>query len=222
MNLKGSKGLRKTAAERGYEGAILDRLPPGQVLTTKWPVLHEGDIPEFNPDTWRFTTSGLVANPLSLSWSDFNALKPFEDVSDFHCVTRWSKLDNHWKGVAVKTILDLTRPASEVKHVTIHCYGGYTTNLPLHEFADADALFATMHNGQALEPEHGGPMRLVVPKLYAWKSAKWVSGVEFMAQDRRGFWEVRGYHNHADPWKEERYSWQESGNSDDNFTPDSK
>ncbi len=152
---------------------------------------------------------GLIAEPRYFNYQQFRALPQTRMVADFHCVTAWSRLDNIWEGVTSKDLLAMVKLAPSVSHVIIHCDGGYTTNLPLADFADDDVILAHRHDGRDLEPDHGWPLRLVVPKLYAWKSAKWVRGIEFADEDRRGFWEVRGYHNHADPWKEERYSYQE-------------
>jgi len=179
-------------------------------LVTNWPVLHEGQTPEF-PDTWRLTLSGAVEQEVSIDWAAFKALPTIETVEDFHCVTTWSRYDNRWAGVAVAEILALVRPLPEARHVTLHCYDqtGYTTNMSLHDFSRASNLFATTHDGQPLAPDHGGPIRFVCHHLYAWKSAKWVCGVEFRTDDKRGYWEERGYHNHADPWLEERYVYQE-------------
>jgi DMSO/TMAO reductase YedYZ molybdopterin-dependent catalytic subunit len=185
------------------------RVPPGQTLTDKFPVLSYGATPRFIPQNWDFKVVGLVENDLRFSYEEFRALPQSKLVADFHCVTTWSRLDNQWEGVKVRNLMKLVKLKPQVRHVVIHCDGGYTTNLPLEEFLDADVILAHRHDGRDLAPDHGWPLRLVVPKLYAWKSAKWVRGLEFTELDQRGFWEVRGYHNHADPWKEERYSFQE-------------
>jgi len=192
-------------------GMFEERTPPGQTLTDKWPVLHYASVPHPDMAQWRFRTKGLVARPLELSWEQFRALPRVTLTSDFHCVTAWSRLDNTWEGVRFSTIVAETRPQASAKHCLLHGLDGYTTNLPLRALTDDDVLFAWSWQGKALEPEHGGPLRLVVPKLYAWKSAKWVCAVEFLEHDRRGFWEERGYHNRANPWREERYSYQETG-----------
>jgi DMSO/TMAO reductase YedYZ molybdopterin-dependent catalytic subunit len=181
------------------------RLPPGQSLTLKWPVLHYADVPRFDPDTWEFRTSGLVEAPLKLSWKEFLALPMIQVTSDFHCVTRWSRFDNHWEGVSFRTIFDQTRPKSEATHVMVYSAEGYATNVPLIDLLEDNVLLALKHDGEPLTAEHGGPMRLIVPKLYAWKSAKWVRGFEFLAQDRAGFWEQNGYHMYGDPFKEQRF-----------------
>lgn len=185
------------------------RVPPGQYLTEKFPVLSYGPTPRFNPEKWDFRVFGMVEEPLRFSYNEFLALPHAKQVADFHCVTTWSRLDNEWEGVKIADLMARVRLKPAVTHVIIHCDGGYTTNLPLHEFLDDDVMLARRHDGHDLEPDHGWPLRLIVPKLYAWKSAKWVRAIEFAHADRRGFWEVRGYHNHADPWKEERYSFQE-------------
>jgi DMSO/TMAO reductase YedYZ molybdopterin-dependent catalytic subunit len=182
------------------------RLPPGQSLTLKWPVLHYADVPRFDPEIWEFQTSGLVGAPLRLAWKEFLALPRVQVSSDFHCVTRWSRFDNHWEGVPFRTISELTRPAPEARHVMFHTSEGYATNVPLSDLLAGDVLFALKHDGEPLTPEHGGPMRLVVPKLYGWKSAKWVRGLEFLSEDRAGFWEQNGYHMHADPFKKQRFN----------------
>jgi DMSO/TMAO reductase YedYZ molybdopterin-dependent catalytic subunit len=188
---------------------IEKRVPPGQFLTDKFPVLTYGATPRFNPDKWDFRVMGLVEEPLRLSYNEFRALPRIKQVSDFHCVTTWSRLDNEWEGISVKELMERVRLKPEAKFVIVHCDGGYTTNLPLSEFLDDGVMLADRHDGRDLDPEHGFPLRLIVPKLYGWKSAKWVRAIEVSAEDRRGFWEVRGYHNHADPWTEERYSFQE-------------
>ncbi|MFH1560336.1 MAG: sulfite oxidase-like oxidoreductase [Chloroflexota bacterium] len=179
--------------------------PPGQFVTEKFPVLTYGDTPTIDLKVWRFRIFGLVEEEMALSWEDFMGLPQIAVTADFHCVTQWSRLDNLWEGVSFKEVVKLTRVKPEARYVTFHCYGGYTTSLPLDLLMDDDVLFAHRHDGKPLTPEHGGPMRIVVPKRYAWKSAKWVNGLELMAQDKAGFWEQRGYNNNADPWKEERF-----------------
>jgi DMSO/TMAO reductase YedYZ molybdopterin-dependent catalytic subunit len=182
------------------------RLPAGQVATLKWPVLHYADVPTFDPATWDFRTSGLVETPLRLSWEEFLKLPRTEVTADFHCVTRWSRFDNRWEGVPFRAVYGLTRPKPEATHVLVHASEGYTTNVPLRDLLEDNVLFALKHDGEPLTAEHGGPLRLVVPKLYAWKSAKWVRGLEFRPHDRPGFWEQNGYHMYGDPWKEQRYA----------------
>jgi DMSO/TMAO reductase YedYZ molybdopterin-dependent catalytic subunit len=182
------------------------RLPPGQRLTQDWPVLTYGGVPRIDLATWEFKIVGLVEAEVTLSWEQFMALPQTHDVSDIHCVTTWSRYDNEWDGVRFRDVLALAKPLPEAKHVMFHCYGGYTTNVPLDELMGDEVLFAHHHNGRPIEPEHGGPLRGVVPRLYFWKSAKWVRGIELMADERPGFWEMYGYNIHGDPWVEERYS----------------
>ena len=181
------------------------RLPPGQVATLKWPVLHYADVPEFDSATWDFRTSGLVDAPLRLTWDEFLKLPRTEVTADFHCVTRWSRFDNRWEGIPFQAVCNLTRPKPEATHVLVHASEGYATNIPLRDLLEGSVLFALKHDGEPLTPEHGGPLLLVVPKLYGWKSAKWVRGLEFLPHDRLGFWEQNGYHMYGDPWKEQRY-----------------
>jgi DMSO/TMAO reductase YedYZ molybdopterin-dependent catalytic subunit len=185
------------------------RLPPGQYLVTSFPVLSYGPTPRFNPAKWDFSLIGMVEEPVRLTWEEFRKLPLSRQVSDFHCVTTWSRYDNNWEGVKVADLMKLVQLKSGVEFVFVRCDGGYTTNLPLQELLGDDVMLVYRHDGKDLTPEHGWPLRLVVPKLYGWKSAKWVRSLEFLARDRRGFWEVRGYHNHGDPWTEERYSFQE-------------
>jgi DMSO/TMAO reductase YedYZ molybdopterin-dependent catalytic subunit len=182
------------------------RLPPGQSLTLKWPVLHYGSVPRFDPDRWDFRVYGLVEVSLSLSWAEFNALPKFEHNSDFHCVTRWSRFDNRWNGVAFREILRRVRPLPTAKFILIHAEQGYTANVPLADLDQDEVLLATHHDGEPLSGDHGYPLRLIVPHLYAWKSVKWVRGLEFLDHDAPGFWEQNGYHMYGDPWKEQRFS----------------
>jgi DMSO/TMAO reductase YedYZ molybdopterin-dependent catalytic subunit len=183
-----------------------DRLPPGQKLTDGWPVLHYGGIPKVDLATWKFSAVGLVEQEVNFTWDEFMALPQTTLRSDIHCVTHWSKFDNDWTGVKFTDLLPHLRPRPEATHVMVHSYGGYTTNVSLRELMDDDVLFAHQHDGQPLAVEHGAPLRLVVPRLYFWKSAKWVRGLVFMPDDKPGFWEMYGYHIHGDPWSEERYS----------------
>ncbi len=192
----------KRNAEREKWG---DRLPPGQKPTDGWPVLHYGSIPKIDLDTWRFEIGGLVKEPVSFTWQDMQALPQVSSTNDIHCVTAWSKFDNSWGGVAVTEVMKRVRLKPEAKAVMIHSYGGYTTNLPLDDFLREGNLLARTHDGEPLMREHGWPMRLVVPHLYFWKSAKWVKGIVFLPQDQAGFWEMYGYHLRGDPWEEERY-----------------
>ena len=183
-----------------------DRVPPGQRLTEKWPALHYGSVPKIDIAQWVFNIFGLVEKERRLNYQEFTSLPRVKVFSDIHCVTSWSRLDNLWEGVGTSQIRQLAQILPQAKFVMVHSAGGFTTNLSLNDFFQPDVLFAIKHNNEPLTPEHGYPVRLVVPRLYFWKSAKWVTGVEFMAEDRPGFWESHGYHNRGDPWKEERYS----------------
>src|SRR3990170_4498869 len=183
-----------------------DRVPPNQRLTEGWPVLTYGSTPRVDLKEWRFIVAGEVEEEVSFAWEEFNALPQVALGSDVHCVTGWSKLDNEWRGVAFPELMQHIRPKPQAREVMVHCYGGYTTNVPLADLMREDVLFAHTHNGKPLAPEHGGPLRLVIPHLYFWKSAKWVRGLLFMNDERPGFWEMYGYHIRGDPWKEERYS----------------
>ena len=182
------------------------RLPPGQTLTAGFPVLDLGVKPEVALEQWTLTLDGRVGQPVVLGWAQFNALPQVEDVSDFHCVTSWSKYDCRWGGVAFTTLYELARPKPDARFVYFTSYDGYSSNVPLERCLEDDVLVATRFEGQPLAREHGGPARVIIPKLYAWKGAKFVRGVTFLAEDKLGFWEVRGYSNAADPWKEERYA----------------
>ena len=185
------------------------RLPPGQYIPRGWPVLHYGPVPKFSPEKWDFRVFGATESERTLSWADFEQLPRTEVHADFHCVTKFSVLDNDWTGVSTSTVLELAPPSPEATHVMVWAEYGYGANMRLADFADAGALFATHRDGEPLTPDHGYPVRLIVPHLYAWKGPKWVRGVEYLTRDRRGFWEERGYHNLADPWLEQRYSYQE-------------
>jgi DMSO/TMAO reductase YedYZ molybdopterin-dependent catalytic subunit len=189
---------------------LVDRVPPGQVLTAKWPVLTYGRTPRFDPTTWTFRCFGLVEREVVWTWPEFLALPRVRLVSDIHCVTRWSKLDNEWEGVPIREIMNHVKPLRAATFVMQHADPDYTTNIGLAELVDDDVLLALKHNGRDLEPDHGGPMRLVVPKLYFWKSAKWLRSFEFLEVNPPGFWEQNGYHMHGDPWKDERYADQET------------
>jgi DMSO/TMAO reductase YedYZ molybdopterin-dependent catalytic subunit len=183
-----------------------ERLPPGQRLVTDWPVLDLGIQPHVGTADWSLAIDGAVSQPLRWTWAEFLAQPQFDDVSDIHCVTAWSRYDNRWTGVATRHILEAVQPLPEARHVVLHGYDGYTTNVSLEVFGDADCLIAHTHDGQPISRQHGGPARLVIPKYYFWKSAKWIKHIEFVPADRPGFWEVRGYHNGGDPWLEDRYS----------------
>jgi DMSO/TMAO reductase YedYZ molybdopterin-dependent catalytic subunit len=183
-----------------------ERLPPGQHLVRDWPVLDLGVQPDIAREAWRLRISGVVENPLVWDWAGFAALPQSRFTSDIHCVTTWSRYDNRWDGVATRDILETARPMPEARFVVLHSADGYTTNLPLEDFAAEDALLAHSWDGAPLSRQHGGPVRLVVPHLYFWKSAKWLRGIDFLTDDGPGYWEVRGYHDRGDPWKEQRYS----------------
>jgi DMSO/TMAO reductase YedYZ molybdopterin-dependent catalytic subunit len=182
------------------------RIPPNQRETSSFPVLHFGGVPRVDAKTWDFIVEGLVQNPLKLTWEEFLKLPKTISISDFHCVTGWSRLNNKWEGVLFKAICDLAKPLKEAKYVTIVAEEGYTTSLPFEDLLDLDVLLAYRFDGKPLSLEHGGPLRLVVPKKYAYKSAKWVRKLRFTKEQELGFWETRGYSNTADPWKEERYA----------------
>ena len=185
------------------------RVPPGQSRTRKWPVLDASGPPSIDLERWRFRVRGLVGKEVEWNWQDFVNLPQVRVFADFHCVTRWSRLGNLWEGVSTRTLLEAAGGARpEARYVMAYGYDrGWTTNLPLENFLAEDALVAIQHDGEAITPEHGGPARLIVPQLYAWKSAKWVAGVELIEQDRPGFWEANGYHMRGDPWTEERYGF---------------
>jgi len=199
-----SKAERKVA-EAGFDPA---RLPPGQHLTEKWPVLHAGDVPRYEDlSTWTFRVFGEVEQPVELTWEQFDALPRSETTQDIHCVTRWSRFDAAFSGVHWRELAKLVRPKPRAPYVVAHAEAGFTSNVPLAFLEDDDALLATHADGEPLTPEHGFPLRLVIPRKYFWKSAKWLRGIELTADDRPGFWERYGYHNDADPWREQRYSF---------------
>ena len=181
------------------------RLPPGQAATLKWPVLQYGSVPRFDPARWDFRITGLVEQPVRLTWEDFNRLPKSAVTSDFHCVTRWSRFDNHWQGVLFRDVLMLVKLKPGAAYVLVHAEQGYTANVPLADLNRDNVLFATHHDGQPLAPDHGYPLRLIVPHLYAWMSVKWVRGLEFLDHDAPGFWEQNGYHMYGDPFKEQRF-----------------
>ena len=181
------------------------RLPPGQRLVTNWPVLDLGIQPDVPRAEWRLTVDGAVVTPIVWTWDDLMAQPAFADVSDIHCVTQWSRYDNRWRGVSAQHLLSVVKPLPHASHVVLHGYDGYTTNVRLDRFADADCLLAHSHDGAPIARDHGGPVRMIIPRVYLWKSAKWLKRIEFVATDKPGFWESRGYHNEGDPWTEERY-----------------
>ena len=187
---------------------MADRVPPGQYVTEKFPVLHYGSVPTYTDleKTWDFRVWGEIEAPKRFSFDEFRALPTAQVRTDIHCVTRWSKLGNRWEGVALAHVLDLAGVEPEAAFLVFHCEGGYAANLPLAVARDEDVLLALKHDGEPLSPEHGYPLRAVVPKRYAWKSAKWLRGIELLTEDRPGFWERYGYSNSADPWREERFA----------------
>jgi DMSO/TMAO reductase YedYZ molybdopterin-dependent catalytic subunit len=195
---------------KNVDPAVAQRIPPGQTLTHKWPVLTYGLTPRADLTRWRFRCFGLVEEEVAWTWDQLLALPRVRLTSDVHCVTRWSKLDNEWEGVPIREIMSRIRLKPEAKYVMVHADPDYTTNLALEDLVQDDVLLALRHNGRDLLPDHGGPCRLVVPRLYFWKSAKWVRGFEFLDVNAPGFWEQNGYHMHADPWRDERYSDQET------------
>ena len=201
---------RRNDRLRGKKRAVAqqdDRVPPGQVVTERFPVLHEGDLPHIKIAQWRIRLFGLVTAERVFDWASFRALPSTSIKADVHCVTRWSKLDTVWSGVATRDLVQAVTPSPSAHYVLVHAAGGYTANLELDAFLAADALFAWAFDGQPLSPQHGWPLRLVVPGRYFWKSVKWVDSVKFLAENRPGYWEERGYHMVGDPWLEERFGW---------------
>lgn len=190
-------------------GSPKDRTPPGQVLTRKWPVLHYGSVPQVDPHApdWTLRIFGLCQKPYELSYAQVCARPAIDVVCDIHCVTRWSRLDNTFRGVPTRALIEEARPCAEARYVMCHAEAGFTVNVPLEEFTREDCILAYAWEGEALSPEHGYPLRAIVPRLYLWKSAKWIRGIELRATDAPGFWEQNGYHMHGDPWKEERFGW---------------
>ena len=194
----------KKVADAGYDPA---RLPPGQYLTEKWPVLHAGTVPDTDLATWDLRVFGEVESPVTLTWDELNELPRSDNVQDIHCVTRWSRFDTRFEGVHWRELAKLVRPKPSARFVVAHAEQGYTANVPLDFLEDDLALLATHADGEPLAPEHGWTLRLVIPGKYFWKSAKWLRGLELRSTDDPGFWERYGYHNEADPWKEERYGF---------------
>jgi len=198
----------ESSERKRLERAMRDagRLPPGQSATLKWPVLHVGDVPKFDPQTWDCQIAGLVERPVRLSWDEFTRLPMKEVTADMHCVTRWSRFDVRWEGVPFAEVMKLAGAKPEAKHVMAHAEHDFTSNVPLEDLMRPTTLFALKHNGEPLPADHGYPVRLVVPHLYAWKSVKWVRGIELMERDAPGFWEENGYHIYGDPFREQRLS----------------
>lgn len=183
-----------------------ERLPPGQHLTQDWPVLDLGVTPNVNRERWRLDVYGAVETPLFWDFAQFSAQPQSTFISDIHCVTTWSRYDNQWEGLSTRALLDACRPKPDARFVSLESYDGYTTNLSLEDFSSDDALLAHTWQGAPIDRDHGGPVRVIVPHLYFWKSAKWLQRIEFREHDKPGYWEVRGYHNRGDPWEEQRYS----------------
>ncbi len=198
--------FERVFGRKEQDPAVAERIPPGQYRTEKFPVLHYGSVPSTDLATWDFRVFGEVDNPLTLTWGQYKALPRKTVETDFHCVTRWSKLDTVWEGVPIQEILQLAQVRPTARFVVAHSEQGYTANLPLEVLDDDDVMPADTFAGEPLEAEHGWPLRLLVPKRYFWKSAKWIRGLQFLERDVIGFWERYGYNNNADPWKEERYS----------------
>lgn len=214
-NLPEATKLTRTKRRWAEEGRFLtgrtsrpdaERLPPGQHLVRDWPVLDLGDQPQISLTDWRLTIDGAVDHPEALDWATLTGLPQSNRLSDIHCVTSWSRYDNGWSGVTTRDLLDRVGPKDQARFVLLRSYDNYTTNITLNDFASEDAILAHSWEGKPLAREHGGPLRLVIPHLYFWKSAKWIKRIEFLTKDAPGFWEVNGYHNRADPWLEQRYS----------------
>jgi DMSO/TMAO reductase YedYZ molybdopterin-dependent catalytic subunit len=203
------KRVERLKRVRNIPGPSVDsRVPPGQFVTEKFPVLHYGSVPVYeNLNKWDFRVFGLVEEPLRFTWEEFKKLPTNSETVDIHCVTRWSKLDTTWAGVPWRDFLKLVKVKPDATHILAHCEYGFTTNVSLDVLDDDDTLLAYLYDGKLLEAEHGYPLRLLVPKRYFWKSAKWLRGIEFLAGDRPGFWERNGYHMEGDPWQEERFGW---------------
>lgn len=197
--------LRQADPKRRPDADLRERIPPGQYRTEKFPVLTYGETPVVDLKTWRLKVWGLVENPFMLTWEELQALPRQKIHVDIHCVTRWSLLDSDWEGVPFTAIAERAKPLPSALAVMQHSYGGYTTNMLIEEMYDGEVILADTFGGKPLERDHGGPLRLVVPKLYFWKSAKWLNGLEFIDRDAPGFWERHGYHMHGDPWTEERF-----------------
>ncbi len=203
--IEGKIALAKRGAKPG-KANVNERIPAGQTEVKNFPTLDLGIRPQVSTQNWKLRVYGLVEHELNIDWDMLQAMPQVEQVSDFHCVTRWSQLDMDWQGVPAQELLAMAQPKETAKFVTLHGYDGYSTNLPLEALFDDDVIIAHSVFGAPLTLEHGGPVRIIVPKRYAWKGAKWLKAIELHEFDRPGFWEVRGYHNEADPWREERFS----------------
>ena len=195
---------RAALEAKGYDPS---RLPPGQYLTDRFPVLHVGDVPKYGPGQWDLTINGLVERPLTLSGDELRALPSVTLTTDIHCVTKWSKFDTSWTGVRVRDLLDRAGVKPEATHILAHAEHGYTANLPLADVLHDESLVVYAYEGEDIEPIHGGPVRLLIPHLYFWKSPKWLRGIELRSSDTPGFWEQNGYHMYGDPFREQRY-WE--------------
>jgi DMSO/TMAO reductase YedYZ molybdopterin-dependent catalytic subunit len=205
--MESSMVSRSSALKRpSVSPEMASRVPPGQFVTQRWPILHDGSVPAFDPATWDLRVFGLVEHELRFTWQDLQTLPRVVVNGDMHCVTRWSKLDNTWEGISLREIIQRAGVSPDARFVMFHAEAGYSANLPIAAVDGGDALLAMKHNGAELTPEHGFPLRAVVPARYAWKSAKWLRGIELMAEDRPGFWERYGYHSNADHWREERFA----------------
>ncbi len=203
--IKRVQRLRQADPRRRPDADLRERIPPGQYRTEKFPVLTYGETPVVERQDWRLKVWGLVENPMTLTWEEFQALPRKKIHVDIHCVTRWSLLDSEWEGVPFAVIAERAKPLPAARVVMQHSYGGYTTNMLLEEMYEDDVILADTFGGNPLARDHGGPLRMVVPKLYFWKSAKWLNGLEFLERNAPGFWERYGYHMHGDPWTEERF-----------------
>ena len=199
--------FEKADNDTASQDAGHERLPPGQIATEKWPVLTYGETPSIEAKDWRFRAWGLIEQEKVFTWEDLLSFQSVRVVCDLHCVTRWTKFNNEFEGARVRDLLATLNVKPEARYVMVHGYGGYTTNVPIADLMDDDVLLAYKYDGKPLEPDHGGPCRLLIPKLYLWKSAKWVNGFEMIEKDKPGFWERAGYHMYGDPWKEERHGW---------------
>jgi DMSO/TMAO reductase YedYZ molybdopterin-dependent catalytic subunit len=204
-----SAGRPKIVSPDVLRGSPEDRTPPGQTLTSKWPVLHYGKVPRVDPyaPAWTLRVFGLCDEPYELTYQELRAMPAVDVVCDIHCVTHWTRLDNTFTGVPTRLLIDRARPKPDARFVMCHSEAGFTTNVPLEAFVAEDCILAYQWEGKDLEPDHGWPVRGLVPRLYLWKSAKWIRGIELRATDAPGFWEQNGYHMHGDPWAEERFGW---------------
>ncbi|WP_314003844.1 sulfite oxidase-like oxidoreductase [uncultured Paenibacillus sp.] len=211
--------LKKVKAPRpNVDGSLRDRLPPGQALTERFPILHEGEVPSYDLAAWRLSVFGAVGTERSFTWEELQALPQTGTVCDIHCVTRWSKFDTEWEGVRFRDLAALLDVDPEARHVMFHADQDYDTNVPLDDLMGDDVLLAFRYDGKPLTDKHGFPARMVIPHLYFWKSAKWVRGIEFMKEDRPGFWERNGFHNTADPFREQRFSGEALPIPEDEWT----